>query len=105
MIRDKQATTQEDETITDEAAKRDYLATEIHCERCGVHVDGNICYQQAEHTTLSGRRIAVTAYYCDGCKALLQAIGGGEHSAMQARAGESESYEAAYKDDIAELLA
>lgn len=82
-----------------EAERQHILQHECRCERCRMHVDGRTAYSQQEWTRFGGQRVKVAAYYCDACKALLQAIGAGEYTAMQERAGEVEPHEHAHKQD------
>lgn len=82
------------------ALREECLRTEIHCERCGCHVDGNTCYHQQEWARFGGRKVRVEAYYCDRCAALLRTIGAGEYTAMQERADDVPSYEPETKSDF-----
>lgn len=67
-----------------------------HCDRCGRLVDDS-AYQQKEWSSWGGGRIRVNAYYCQSCHGLLGAVGAGEYSGLQERAGRRESYEPDYK--------
>ncbi|MEP0846054.1 MAG: hypothetical protein HRF50_04435 [Phycisphaerae bacterium] len=76
-----------------EAERVAYLREHCTCERCGVHIDGNVAYRQEEWGRLGGRAVPVTAYYCDPCRVLLQAVGQGEYTAMHERAVDVPSVE------------
>jgi len=69
-----------------------------HCDRCGAVVP-ETAYHQQEWTRFGGQKVRVTAWYCEGCRQVLQSIGQGEYSAMQERANDIPSYEPAYKAD------
>ena len=87
-------------TEADRAARTaELLRTETRCERCHKQIDGNTAYSQEERTSWGGRSVRVTAYYCDSCRSLLQSIGAGEYTDMQARASEQPSMEISHKAD------
>lgn len=69
------------------------------CERCGDSLDTRKAYKQKEWSFLGGKRVQVTACYCDSCRKLLTTIGAGEVTPMEERASEKPSYEPAYKEE------
>ena len=79
-----------------EAARRDET---VGCDRCAKRIVREAAYSQQETTYLGGRRVAVTAYYCADCEALLTAIGEGEHSAMASRQADDYDNSPSYKAD------
>lgn len=82
-----------------ETERRADLHDHTSCERCGCKIDGNVAHHQSEWRHLGGSRVQVTAYYCDPCRRVLQAVGQGELSAMEARACEIPSREPQHKPD------
>ena len=70
----------------------------IHCGKCHAAVPAD-AYSQQEWSRWGGKAIRVTAYYCADCARLLRAVGAGEYSAMQERAGAVPAAEAATKED------
>jgi len=56
------------------------LRAATRCERCGDYVDGNTAYSQREGSH------GILTHYCATCARVLGAVGGGEYTAMQARA-------------------
>lgn len=79
--------------------RRNRLRDNSTCDRCHKHVDGNIAYKQEERMRVNGTLLPVIAYYCDGCKSLLGQIGIGEHSALDARASDTPSFEPSHPQD------
>ena len=78
------------------AAERErHLRDDCRCERCGARVDGSTAYSQVERS----RWGEVTAWYCEACRQLLQAVGAGEYSAMDERAAAGEPVERETKAD------
>jgi len=69
-------------------------APDTHCDRCGDAVSDN-AYSQTER----GRLGPVTAYYCDACRNVLQAVGAGEYTAMDERRGYSDGYDGGIEHD------
>ena len=69
------------------------------CERCGTKVDSRTAYSQLEWARFSGKKVQVKAYYCEGCRRTLQAVGMGEKSAVEGRAADVPSYEPDTKQD------
>lgn len=65
------------------------LREHIKCERCGKKIDGNTAYSQQEWY----RKMRVTAFYCEPCRALLASIGAGEYTELQERASVRHGYE------------
>jgi len=87
-------------TDADRAARTaEWLRTETRCGRCKEQIDGNTAYQQDERARFGGRVVIVTAHYCESCRSLLQSIGAGEYTDMQARASEQPSMEISHKAD------
>jgi hypothetical protein len=69
----------------------DYPVTEpvvepTRCDRCDAVVDPATAYSQQQTTRCGSSKVKYTAHYCDDCARLLQAVGMGEHTAMQERA-------------------
>jgi len=69
------------------------------CERCDDKLDTRTAYSQKEWTRFGGKKVQVTACYCNGCRRTLQAVGMGEMSAMEAQAANIPSYEPVTKQD------
>jgi hypothetical protein len=67
------------------------------CERCGEKVNGKTAYSQKEWAYFGGKRVQVTACYCNSCKQVLTTVGAGEVTPMEERATEKPGYEPAYK--------
>lgn len=91
----------EHDILSDEeiAAIKEQALNNCKCERCGAKVNGRTAYKQKEWANFAGRRVRVTAYYCDSCQKLLATIGAGEMTPMEERASEKPSYEPAYKGE------
>jgi len=70
-----------------------------HCERCGANLDIRTAYSQIEWTRFGGRAVQVKAHYCDNCARLLAAVGAGEASELDNRAGAVPSVEPHTKND------
>jgi len=79
-----------------EMEESDYM---VKCERCGKTIDSRTSYSQKEWTRFSGQKVQVKAHYCESCKQVLQAVGKGEHTAMQDRAEQATGYEPHTKED------
>lgn len=69
------------------------------CERCSASLDTRKAYSQKEWSYLGGKRVQVTACYCNSCKQVLTTVGAGEVTPMGERATEKPSYEPAYKGE------
>ena len=69
------------------------------CERCSDSLDTRKAYKQKEWSCFGGKRVQVTACYCDSCRKLLTTIGAGEVTPMEERATDKPSYEPAYKGE------
>lgn len=73
--------------------------TKGRCDRCHAEVDGDVAYKQQEWTSWAGKRVRVTAYYCQACAGTLRAIGAGERSAMEERASSRPDMTPEHKED------
>jgi hypothetical protein len=89
-------TTETDAEIEEIKAK---ALENCRCERCGVKVNGKTAYSQKEWANFCGKRVQVTACYCNSCRQLLTTIGAGEVTPMEERATEKPSHEPAYKGE------
>ena len=69
------------------------------CGRCHVTLDRRTAYVQKEWMRLGGNRVQYNAYYCPQCHGLLSAVGCGEYSDLESRAGHCPSREHPYKGD------
>ena len=68
------------------------------CERCSASLDTRKAYSQKEWSYFGGKRVQVTACYCNSCEQVLTTVGAGEVTPMEERATEKPSYEA-YKGE------
>lgn len=58
------------------------------CDRCGAKIDTRTAYMQQERASFGGKTVPVAAYYCTACHTVLDAVGKGEHTALQDRAAD-----------------
>lgn len=73
---------------------------ETVCEYCKRSINRAGAYHQEEWAAWGGRRVRVTAYYCDKCRGRLESIGQGEITDLEHRAAERPGAEPHTKQDF-----